>query len=281
MIRLVLDKSVLKAAPQGLLGGYADRFHFVLTSVLLEEVVTEGLSERGTTELQYVDANFCKIANETPGEWSWFSDAVRYELATGNSARFAPKRSCADLLEYRDALTPDLHSQVQEEESVHAALMNLDAFPEERARATEALGAISDRTEFFVRLDDQLLERSKLSIRATISWKAWAIEKRIITPGSFVVHDRMLCFGIRLVSEACWLWQVWRRRDGQMGQHGAANTLKDFFQIAYMAIADGLLSVDKNMLRLAWVCWPKKREHLYTYDKDTREIVPWKPSWES
>jgi hypothetical protein len=46
-----------------------------------------------------------------------------------------------------------------------------------------------------------------------------------------------------------------------------------------MAVCDGLLASDKTLLNMGWACWPEKRDSLYTYDPESREIVSYKPDW--
>lgn len=288
MIRLVLDKSALKAMPQGMLNEHASEFRFILTGVLLREIMTERMLERPgmdaaarRQQTHMIRANLRKIRDGTQNEWYELPAAIRYELETGNSARFGPRAKVLDPLEHSDLDDVRLQDEIRAEESRYAEAMIPAPDGERLAEILDRVRLVQDKDGLFRLLDAARQESLDLEVRYTRTWKDRAVELGIVTPFEFVVHDLMLCYGMQLASAVLTWWQVWRTKDGPMSPYNTVNTYYDHRQIAYMAIADGLLSNDSDMLHLGWVCWPKKREHLYAYDKDTREIVAWKPGWES
>ncbi len=288
MIRLLLDKSVLKALPQGLLEAHANEFCFVLTGVLLREITTERMPERSGMDAASrgkldakIDANLRKIRDGTQNEWYELPAAIRYELETGNSARFGPRAKVSDPLAHCDLDDAHLWEDIDDEESKYVEAMDPAAHQEDLEEKSRRAGPIQDKKDLFRLLDDKRRESHNLTIRYTRTWKDRAIKLGIVTPPRFVVHDSMLCYGMSLASDVLSWWWAWQTKHGQVSPHRTVNTYYDHRQIAYVAIADGLLAKDFDMLHLAWVCWPKKRKHLYTYDDCAREIVPWKPSWES
>ncbi len=288
MIRLLLDKSVLKAAPQGLLEAHANEFCFVLTGVLLREIMTERMPERSgmdaaarSQQTHMIQANLRKIRSGTQNEWHELPAAIRYELETGNSARFGPRAKVPDPLEHSDLDDARLWDEICAEELRYVEAMDPAAHAEALAAILDRVRLIQDKRDLFRLLDDERRESHNLEIRYTRTWQDRAIELGIVTPLRFVVHDSMLCYGLLLAFDVLSWWWAWQTKQGLVSPHRTVNTYYDYRQIAYIAIADGLLSGDLDMLHLAWVCWPKKRKHLYTYDDCAREIVPWKPSWES
>ena len=60
-----------------------------------------------------------------------------------------------------------------------------------------------------------------------------------------------------------------------MGRHEhhheqkGANPFFDILYIAFMAIGDRVISCDKDLLGLAWVCWTEKRGCIFRYDTDS------------
>jgi hypothetical protein len=60
-----------------------------------------------------------------------------------------------------------------------------------------------------------------------------------------------------------------------------ANIAFDMTYVAHMAVLDGLLSCDGDMLKLAWACWPEKRQDIHTLDRASGEIVAYRPAWEA
>ena len=82
-----------------------------------------------------------------------------------------------------------------------------------------------------------------------------------------------------LVSKVFRDWKLWKYRDEPADPKKPANPFYDTMYIAIMAIAEGVISMDKNLLKLAWACWPDKREHIYDYDMHEHQIIPFEPKW--
>ena len=203
MIRLLLDKSVLKAAPQGVLEAHANDFCFVLTGVLLREVTTEEMSERSGMDAAArgkldgkIDANLRKIRDGTQNEWYELPAAIRYELETGNSARFGPRAKVSDPLAHRDLDDAHLWQDIDAEESQYVEGMDPAAHAEALATILDRVRPIQDKKDLFRLLDDERRESLNLEIRYTRIWKDRAVKLGIVTPLRFVVHDSMLCYGM-------------------------------------------------------------------------------------
>jgi len=56
-----------------------------------------------------------------------------------------------------------------------------------------------------------------------------------------------------------------------------ANPMYDTVLLATVAIADGLLSNDKDLRLLTWACWPRQRERIYMYSNG--KVVHFSPAW--
>jgi hypothetical protein len=80
---------------------------------------------------------------------------------------------------------------------------------------------------------------------------------------------------------AYWIWKYARHGDGTPGKKQAVNAAYDMRYPAYVAICDGLLACDAEVLNMTWACWPAKRAGIYTYDKAKGGVVPYRPSWEA
>ena len=92
-------------------------------------------------------------------------------------------------------------------------------------------------------------------------------------------YGQWFSFGMALVGEAFRQWKLWKYGDEPADTKKPANPFYDTMYIAFMAIADGIVSADKNLLKLAWACWPDKREYIYDYDMREHRIIPFQPKW--
>ncbi len=88
-----------------------------------------------------------------------------------------------------------------------------------------------------------------------------------------------LTFGIDLVARAFFKLRLWTEKDPGLVQRKSPNPFFDSVYIAYISIANGILSSDKGLLKLAWACWPEKEKNLYEFDMQTQTIRPFAPSW--
>jgi len=86
-------------------------------------------------------------------------------------------------------------------------------------------------------------------------------------------------FSIALADGAYILWKYSRYGDSIPEPRKPANPVFDMIHLAFVGIADGLLSCDQTLLNMAWACWPSKRNSIYTYDRTHRAIVPFTADW--
>ena len=286
MRTVVLDKSVLKGATDGVLASYGEHFRYVLTDILFDEIVTEGGAEnaadvamRDASLRSMIDANLGRIVGETDNAWYFTRDALTYELETGRSARLSPQVTYGNLLEYRSVVRDETWNRIAEQERMHAQLMNLEGFEDAQARTIEDLATVQGRRAFFTMLADQLLDRPTLCVQCVKDWEDLASEHGIAICPGFALHESLLCYGSSLVSRAHWFWKCWARKERPADSAKPPNPFYDAVQIAYVAICDGLLAGDRGMLHMAWACWPNKREHLYTYDDVRLQIERFDPDW--
>lgn len=283
---LVLDKSVLKAVPKGFLLGLRDRHGFVLTDYLLQETISERIGERDKLSPQerakldeMIHANLQKATEEAADEWVETLACVVHELSTGKSARFGPRTKYRNLYGYRNKLTNENLQELAWQEDTWAKIINLEECLEDEKRTSEQLRGLQKK-EFFTWLSEEGLRDPKLDIQWTRRWKARAPEHGVVCSTEFAIYSRMLCYGISLTSRAHWYWKSWARPGKPADGRKPVNAYYDLMYVAYMAMADGLLARDPLMSYVAWACWPGKREHIYTYDQDRREIERFIPDWE-
>ena len=91
-----------------------------------------------------------------------------------------------------------------------------------------------------------------------------------------------LSFGIILTANVVYFLAAWKygRGDKPSVTKKSVNFSFDVRYMPYIAIADGILSSDKEQLKLAWALWPEKRESIYYYDQAKHEPEVFEPGWE-
>jgi len=281
---IVLDTSTLKGAHRGLLTALSGIWEFLLLEILLHEVGTHRMSERstmgGSGEAaldQAIESTFRRAIDEAGNTWLLREKAFQCEIETGQSARNAERDPLRgdlrvgelSLDQKRDCIQFDLNS---------AALVG-------DAPSLAELGNLHSkcptRPAFFDWLSSTLTTSE--SIR-TIQKRAFAI----IHNHNFV-HDLTrvsltfmpatdwVTYGLHAASDAICYFSNWAHRSGQQNPHRATNLFRDLEYVAYVSIADGLLSSDKNQLSFAWALWPQKRRHLYYFNNDTQRLNRFSP----
>jgi len=118
-----------------------------------------------------------------------------------------------------------------------------------------------------------------LAKMARKSWSDAGKERGLKVSKKIRPRPSWLCYGLELVSNLALYQKFWRYGDATADKEKPANFGLDFIYVAFLSIADGLLSGDKNMLRLAWACWPGKRTGLFAYDMETGKITRYSPDW--
>ena len=284
MKTLVLDKSSLWAAPLEFLRELRKSYNFLLTTTLLAELGTEDIVERVsiTDEARQsldkrIEARFDKAIKAAGNEWLDHIEAMKWEVTEGRSARLAPRVQIRGALEIPKLLDGKTVQNCLAFDSAKASFASFAA----------PVGSESDNQEladfrkipeedFFCRLAHGLGPvKSPAEIRKTALELAQKGEKRHgwkKSPCFFPCRDWFI-YGIALAHMAYLPWKLWKH--GNEVPRKAANAAYDLYYIGFMAIADGLLSSDKNMLKLAWAVWPDKRQNICEYeDKKIRVYVP-------
>jgi len=118
-----------------------------------------------------------------------------------------------------------------------------------------------------------------LPMEARSGFSDVAANHGIAVSPSFVPDRDWLAYGIELVNRAYLPWKFWRVGDEQADTRKPANPFFDNLYIASMALADGIISCDRDLLRLSWVCWPEKRDNIFRYDTNTHTPNRFKPGW--
>ena len=96
---------------------------------------------------------------------------------------------------------------------------------------------------------------------------------------SFVPDRECLAYGIELANRAYLPWKFWRVGDDKADPLKPANPFFDNLYIASMALGDGIISCDRDLLRLSWICWPEKRDDIFRYDTNTHTPNRFQPDW--
>ena len=276
---LVLDKSVLQGAQGEFIKELGGKFDFLLPGMLLYEIYTKRLEERPQlaqsqkdTLDQGIEANLWKVAEKTGNQWVNELNALRWEAEKGCSAGHMPTERLK---------TKSIEEMFSNQTMVEQCL--------EYEKHSEFLAKVCLSQELrnewkpYLEMD----ERGFLAeMRKSQSWVAEAAINHVrdissqegwkISP-NFKPDRQWFSFGWVLAFGLSGGWQVYKHPDGAVPKtKKAANVCFDAYYIACVAIADGLLSADKEMLKLAWACWPEKEDHIYEYDREKKKIIPFK-----
>jgi len=288
MATLVLDKSALRAAPTQCLTALRARHDFLLTTTLLEELGTEGLVERvsinekAKTKLdKRIEALFERAIKVGENQWIDHIEALKWEVTEGEPANLAPRIEVRGKLDIHKILDDRTVQNCLAFDSAKASFASFAApvRNEDDEKVIASLMTIREE-DFFCRLAHGVgPAKSPTEMRATISGLALEGEKRYGWKKSrhFFPRKDWFIYGIALSHMVYLPWKVWKH--GNNPPRKAANAAYDLYYIGFMAIADGLLSSDKTMLKLAWAMWPDKRQHIYEYRDG--EIGVFVPVWSS
>lgn len=288
MTTLVLDKSCLQWVSTQLLMELRGQYDFLLTGVLLEELGTEDVEKRGTFTAHQdealnrrLEAQFAKAAKIIGNEWIGHLEALEWEITQGRSARFAPRIQVQGALELEGVFDGNTLKDCVAHENAMASFASFAA-PVRNESDNKILADFRNipEEEFFCRLTMGLgPAKSSAEIRKTMSRLAEEGEKRYGWKKSsyFFPHRDWYIYGTALSRKVYLPWKLWKY--GNDAPARAANAAYDLHYISFMAIADGLLSSDKNMLKLAWAMWPDKRQHIYEYRAKDKKVAVFEPGW--
>ncbi len=289
MSLLILDKSAVVAARQGVLGALrSQQFSFILTDTLLYEIATERLADRDllceqdTRRLDGRIAASLAKAREAGDAWVDRSDALRWEVVHGQSARSAPRDVMKESFSVQHIL--DALGEVGNACLSHDAEMGRIASVQHATGDEAAFKHVRgmDVRSFFEHLEGQLSSPGfleALPMEARGGFVDVAAKHGLKVSSSFVPDRDWLAYGFELSNRAYLPWKFWRVGDGEADRLKPANPFFDNLYIAFMALGDGIMSCDRDLLRLSWVCWPEKRDHIFRYDTDTHTPDQFKPDW--
>lgn len=289
MKMLVLDKSALRAAPKGSIGELRQESSFLLTDILMHEIATDGLPHRDpitALEKRGVEAQirsgFSKAMGEAGNLWISQDLAFRYEIQHGRSAKHAPRCSIDGMspTEVLDLLDEDLTRKCLAYDHRIAKLAAVVHAPEDDD-AYQRLRQLREE-EVFREIEEEHWSGAagiKIAQAAKEGFTSEGIRRGLIISPRFLPREDWFAYGVELTSRAYLRWKLWRRGDLSADREKPANPFFDIIYVAYIAIADGVLSADKGLLKMAWACWPKKRGAIFEYSMQQRKVIPFTPQW--
>ena len=298
---IVLDKSVVRGAPKGFLESLREEFDFLLAEILMHEIGTEDIEEQD----KFTDhkkralnrrilATFEKAINETEHIRISYEAALTWEITTGcsarhllmlNKCRFKPldKKSLLKRLSNgmeKLSRSSDDIKKILDYDSERAKLASLSVLPGEQKTYQQITNANMTEKEIYAHIQKEC--QSKESFWAEKAREAFIEKGRenglSISP-FFTPQRDWLSFGIVIAGFAFRLWKLWKYGDKPIKSGKSPNPYFDTLYVAYVAIADGILSADKDLLKLSWVCWPEKRNNIYKYDMGKVKAAQFKPKW--
>ncbi len=212
-----------------------------------------------------IDKTFGKTIGHAGNVWIRMEPSIRWEIENGRSSKFGPRFSIGDNC-LSDYLTTEsleqsvVHDNVTCEKILETRLSLDDSVHNELTKKT--------RTELLIWFSaDQCSEEWNQSISDTTrEWLSEWGEKNKYNVAENLKPDRdWLSFGFTRTMKVLQFLAAWKYR--QRGKLDVTKKLVNFTfdmrYITYMAIADGLLSSDKEQLNIAWSIWPEKRENIF------------------
>ena len=276
MPSLVLDKSVVVAARNGVLAALRARgFSFILTDTLLYEISSERLEERrapcesGARGLDGRIAACLARAREAGDEWAEMSQALRWEVLHGKSAKYAPRLLMKPSFSLQDILDArkEVGDECLDQEAVMGRIASVAREPQDDTEFSKMRRM--DKRSFLHYLQGYVSSRDLLeavSIQARVAFAEVAANHGLKASPCFVPDRGWLAYGVELVNRAYVRWKFWRVGDQVADPRKPANPFFDLLYIAFMAIGDGIISCDEDLLTLSWACWAEKRQHILRFD---------------
>lgn len=257
--------------------GLSSTWDFLLLEILLHELGTHRMSDRlgmgGNDERaldEIIESVFRRAVDEAGNTWLSREMAFQCEIEGGESARNATRFSVVgdlqvaklDLEQKRGCVQFDLEAA-----SLVGAAPSL-------AELGNLHSQCPDRRSFFDWLSSEIATNESMR---RIQRRAFEIiyDHNLVSDltkvsSAFMPAQDWVAYGLHAASDAICYFSNWAHRSGSPNPHRATNLFRDLEYVAYVSIADGLLSSDKEQLSFAWALWPRKREHLYYFNKDTR-----------
>lgn len=288
MKTIVIDKSALIGAPCGLLKTLP--FVFLLTDTLLFEIGTEKLGQNTALSPAEesrangrITATLKRAMEEAGNTWVERESALKWELERGLSAGVdnAPRFSLTvGALPEIMSCSTGLYQQCMEHEVLAGNLASTAHAPGDEA-SFKWVRRLSEHELFEQLRRDHCSPEDRIRIakeaKDAIGQRAKELGYQVVQ--GFDPGPGWLAFGMILSKMVFLPWKFRTYGDEPADRGKPANPWFDTDYIAYMAIADGLLSADKNQLKLAWACWPEKESSIYYFDKQDRKISHFHPEW--
>lgn len=287
---IVLDKSALMGAHKCLLKERQSEFAFLLTDTLLFEIGTEKLGQDEALcvagkapRSRRITATLKKAMEEAGNTWVDRESALKWELERGVSAGVddAPRYNLLDTaLPEILSISNGLYGQCMEYEMLAGNLASTAHAPGDEA-AFKWVHRLSEHAFFEQLRRDHCSPEGRVRIakeaKDTIGQRAKELGYQVVQ--GFDPGPGWLVFGMILSKMVFLPWKLRTYGDEPADRGKPANPWFDTEYIAYMAIADGLLSADKNQLKLAWACWPEKESSIYYFDTQDHKISHFHPEW--
>ena len=278
---LVLDKSAVVAAPPDYLKGLRRDFSFLLPDVLGEEIGLEAIESDTPSSpgrKARADASLRKCTQEAGNEWVERMEAVRWEAVNACSAHLMP-RSPIQETSLQDADVPD---------AVRAESLQLKKNMADWASIThdaedeipfKAIRRMSEKELYEAIQNDSSSDKVHRVVvqAAQCRLVEEAIRCNQIPPSRPEPDRGWLTYGLELVSRGLRHWKYGLYGDDRPRKPD--NLVCDLYYVGFMAIADGILSHDAQLLKLAWAIWPEKRRHIYDFRPDEKQLLRFEPPW--
>jgi len=285
---LIIDKSALLAAPLGLLKTLD--FAFLLTDTLLFEIGTAKLGQDKYLSVEEesrangrIRANLKKALEEVGNTWVDRESAIRWELESGVSAAVenAPRFNLLETaLPLILSCSSGLYGQCMEYEVRIGRLASTAHAPRDE-EYFQSVRRLKECEVFDLLRRDHCSPEGRIRIakeaKDVIGRRAKELGYQVVP--SFDPGPGWLAFGMILSKLVFLPWKFWRYGDEPADRDKPANPWFDTDYIAYRAIADGLLSADREQLKLAWACWSEKESSIYYLDTQDHTISQFRPEW--
>lgn len=287
MKTLALDKSALVGAPKDFLKNLQKEFDFLLTDTLFHEITTRELEQRQFLTASQkgilarrIETDLAKALTEAGNQWLERPTALFWEITEGRSAKCAPREKIPSWGSLDELLNQTAEACRKYDKD--AAELGRIPRPAGHHKAYQSLRNC-DEQQFFQQLEALSTSQLQIAKRARDFLQLSAERSSLSLSLYSLPRKDWFTYGIQLSFRAFTLWQFWRfwRYGDELKPKKPANPVFDTYYLAFMAIADGLLSSDKGMLKFAWAIWPEKREHIYYFDQHNQSLVRFEPEWTS
>jgi hypothetical protein len=283
MKTIVLDKNILQGIDNENLRKISEQFHLLLTDVLLHEIYTQGIEAADShsyEELSDLDAvmgrNIHKAIFETQNLWIDRETALYWEAEKGQSAKHAPHFQITKYLPRDMVLNTDTVQEILGNEATHREFVKTKFSPDDHDYERHLKRIQGDK--IFEEISDVLSEERLDLFRngAKDLLCAYRQKKNITLSTSLSPESDWLSYGYVIVSLAYEILKDAGRRIHDPEK--VVNAFYDMELLAYMALADGIVTNDKILHKIAWAVWPEKRDGIFSYDRN-KGLVQFVQQW--